>query len=253
MYDIFLWRKEEDEIMNAMEIANSFPMWVACGIAVALVVVQALLFAMKAYKAGDKVGLTKDQMNKAIKSSAITSIGPSIVILSGMLSLLITVGGPVAWMRLSMIGSVMFEAIAAGIGTNVVGVTLGTDVLTNEALGMAVWTMVLCSIGWVIFATISASRMDKVQNAISGGDAKKLIAISTAAVIGVFCAMSAQHLVKVIDFSNMAFVGSKNALACVLGGIIMFAMMKVSSKVKALKEWNLTIAILLAMIITALV
>ena len=239
--------------MDAMQIANSFPMWIACGIAVAVVIVQAVLFATKAYKSGEKVGLTKEQMNKAIKSSAITSIGPSIVILSGMLSLLITVGGPVAWMRLSMIGSVMFEAIAAGIGTNVVGVTLGTDALTPEALGIAVWTMVLCSIGWVLFATFSANRMDKIQNKISGGDTKKLISISTAAVIGVFCAMSAQHLVKVIDFSTKTFVGSKFALACVLGGVIMFIMMKLSEKVKALKEWNLTVAILLAMIITAII
>lgn len=239
--------------MNAMEIANSFPMWIACGIAVLLVVFQAVIFALKAYQAGDKVGLTKKQMNKAIKSSAITSIGPSIVILSGMLSLLITVGGPVAWMRLSMIGSVMFEAIAAGIGTNVVGVVLGTDALTPEALGMAVWTMVLCSIGWVIFAAFSANRMDKIQNKISGGDSKKLISISVGAVIGVFCAMSAQHLVKVMDFTTMSFVGSKYALACVLGAIIMFVMIKISEKVKALKEWNLTVAILLAMIITALI
>ena len=239
--------------MDAMSIANSFPMWIACGIAVSVVIVQAVLFLKNAYDSGEKVGLTKDQMKKAVKSSAITSIGPSIVILSGMLSLLITVGGPIAWMRLSMIGSVMFEAIAAGIGTNVVGVTLGTDTLTLEALGMALWTMVLCSVGWVIFATFSASRMDKIQTKLSGGDAKKLISISTAAVIGVFSAMSAQHLVKVIDFSTMSFVGSKHALACVLGGVIMFIMMKISEKVKPLKEWNLTIAIVLAMIIAALV
>lgn len=229
--------------MDAMQIANSVPMWIACGIAVALVVLQAVLFAVKAYQAGPKVGLTKEQMNRAIKSSAITSIGPSVVILSGMLSLLITVGGPVAWMRLSMIGSVMFESIAAGIGTNVVGVTLGTDPMTPEALGMAVWTMVLCSIGWVIFATFSANRMDRIQNKLSGGDTAKLISISTAAVIGVFSAMSAQHLVKM----------SKNSIACVLGGLIMFIMMKISEKVPALKEWNLTISILLAMIITAVI
>lgn len=238
--------------MNAMEIANSFPMWIACGLAVALVIVQALLFASKAYKAGGKVGLTKNQLNKAIKSSAITSIGPSIVILSGMLSLLITVGGPVAWMRLSMIGSVMFEAIAAGIGTNTVGVTLGTDVLTNEALAMAVWTMVLCSVGWVIFATFSASRMDSIQNKISGGDTKKLIGISTGAVIGVFSAMSAQHLVKFYDFTTSAFAFNKAALACILGAVIMAIMMKVSEKIPALKEWNLTISIVLAMIIVVM-
>ena len=244
--------------MSALEIANSFPMWIACGLAVAVVVVQAVLFAKKAYGAGKKIGLTENQMKKAMKSSAITSIGPSVVILSGMLSLLITVGAPVAWMRLSMIGSVMFESIAAGIGTNVVGVQLGVDELTHEALAMAVWTMVLCSIGWVIFATFSATRMDKIQNKLGGGDTKKLISISTAAIIGVFSAMCAQHLVKVVQFDAetkaIAGVGySKNALACVLGAVIMAIMMNISKKFPAIKEWNLTIAILVAMIIAAIV
>lgn len=93
--------------MDVMKLANSLPMWIACGIPVVFVMIQALLFAREAYRSGEKVGLTKTQMNKAIKSSAVTSIGPSIVVLSGMLSLLVTVGGPVGWMRLSMIGSVM--------------------------------------------------------------------------------------------------------------------------------------------------
>ena len=237
--------------MDAMKIANSWPMWIACGAAVAVVVIQALLFAKKAYKAGPEIGLSKPQMKKAMRSSAITSIGPSVVILSGMLSLLVTVGGPVSWMRLSMIGSVMFESLAAGIGTNTVGVELGVDTLTPEALGMAVWTMVLCSIGWVIFATISANRMNKVQDKIAGGDKGKLIAISTAAVIGVFSAMSAQHLVKFIDFSAKKVMFSKPAMACILGALFMFLMLKISEKVPKLKEWNLTIAILGAMIITA--
>lgn len=239
--------------MSAMEIANSPIMWVACGLAIAVVIAQAVIFLKRAYSAGEKVGLTEKQMKKAMKSSAITSIGPSVVILSGMLSLLITVGGPIAWMRLSMIGSVMFEAIAAGIGTNVVGVTLGTDTLTNEALGMALWTMVLCSIGWVIFATFSATRMDKIQHKISGGDTKKLIAISTGAILGVFAAMVGQHLVKVYDFTAHSFSLHKNFVAAVLGGVIMAIMLKVSKNKPALKEWNLTISILLAMIIAAVI
>lgn len=246
--------------MDAMKIANSAPMWIAAGIAVAIVVVQALVFAVKSYKAGKEMGITEKQMKNAMKSSAITSIGPSIVILSSMLALLITVGAPVAWMRLSMIGSVMFESLAAGIGTNTIGVELGVDEMTPLALSMAVWTMVLCSIGWVIFATISASRMEKVQNKLSGGDPKKLISISTAAVIGVFCAMSAQHLIKALfgiseeGATILQFNPNKNAIACILGGVIMFIMVNVSNKVqiKGLKEWNLAIAIFGSMIITAL-
>jgi len=231
--------------MDTMQIANSLPMWIACGCAVSIVIIQAVIFLKNAYGAGKKVGLTEQQMKGAIKSSAITSIGPSIVILSGMLSLLITVGGPMAWMRLSLIGSVMFESIAAGFGTSAVGVQLGADELTPLALTMAVWTMILGSIGWVIFATISASRMDKVQKKISGGDPKKLIAISGAAILGAFSAMSSTHLVKL----------NKNSLACVLGAVIMGALIIIGDKkdIKWLKEWNLTIAILVAMLITALI
>jgi len=150
--------------MDAMAIANSLPMWIACGCAVLLVVAQAVIFTRKAFKAGPKVGLTDEQMKKAVKSSALTSIGPSIVILSGMLSLLISVGGPMAWMRLSFIGSVMFESIAAGIGTGSVGVQLGVDELTPLALTMAVWTMILGSIGWIIFSTFSADKITFLWN-----------------------------------------------------------------------------------------
>lgn len=231
--------------MDAMKIANGLPMWIACGIPVVLVLVQALVFARNAWKAGNKIGLTEEQMKRAVRSSATTSIGPSIVILSGMLSLLITVGAPMAWMRLSLIGSVMFESIAAGFGTSSVGVQLGADPMTPLALDMAVWTMILGSIGWIIFATISANRMDKVQHKISGGDPAKLMAISTAAIIGAFSSMSASHLIKL----------NKYSLACVLGAVFMAVLLKLSESenMKWLKEWNLTISILAAMVITALV
>ena len=232
-------------------------MWIACGIPVILVIAQALIFAKKSYSAGKKIGLTEKQMKNAIKSSAITSIGPSIVILSGMLSLLITVGGPMAWMRLSLIGSVMFESIAAGLGTSAVGVQLGTDTLTPEALGMAVWTMILCSIGWALFATFSANKMDKIEKKVSRGNTGTLTTIASCAIIGVFSAMCASHLSKpfysmMMKADQITMSGAwKNALACVLGAVIMFVLTKVANKKEIgwLKEWSLTITILGAMII----
>ena len=247
--------------MDVMQIANGLPMWIACGIPVVFVMIQAIFFARGAYSAGKKVGLADEMMKKAMKSSAVTSIGPSIVVLSGMLSLLVTVGGPVGWMRLSMIGSVMFESIAAGLGTSAVGVTLGTDPMTEEALGMAVWTMILCSIGWVLFATFSANKMDKIEHRLSKGNSGTLTTIASAAIIGVFSAMVASHLSK--PFYSMMLKADAtamssawhNMLACILGAVIMLILTKIANKnnIGWLKEWALTITILGAMIITALV
>ena len=231
--------------MEALQIANSLPMWLACGSAVVLVIIQALIFVKKAINAAPEVGVTKEQVNKALKSSALTAIGPSIVVLSGMLSLLVSVGGPMGWMRLSVIGSVMFESIAAGIGTGSVGVQLGVDELTPLALTMAVWTMFIGSIGWVIFSTFAADKMDKIQAKLAGSNPAGLTIISSGAIIGVFAAMVSQKLV----------VLNKNALATVLGGVLMFVMMTLTKNEKyaKLREWNLTIAILVAMIITAVI
>ena len=247
--------------VNYLELANSPLMWVGAAIAVGIVVFQSVLFFRKSLKAAKEIGIEQEKINMAIKSSAISSIGPSIVILSGMLSLLITVGGPMAWMRLSLIGSVMFESIAAGLGTSAVGVQLGTDTLTPEALGMAVWTMILCSIGWALFATFSANKMDKIEKKVSRGNTGTLTTIASCAIIGVFSAMCASHLSKpfysmMMKADQITMSGAwKNALACVLGAVIMFVLTKVANKKEIgwLKEWSLTITILGAMIITALV
>ena len=247
--------------MDIMQIANSPILWIACAVPVCFVVFQALLFLRGARKAAKQLGIEDRRVKSAIKSSAITSIGPSIVVLSGMLSLLVTMGAPVGWMRLSMIGSVMFESIAAGLGTASVGVTLGTDTMTPEAFGMALWTMILCSIGWVIWATFSANKMDMIENKISGGNTGTLTSIASFAIIGVFSAMCASHLIKpaylIALATDAVTVGAawKNCLACVLGAVIMFVLNTIASKkeIKWLREWALTITILAAMIITALV
>ena len=235
---------------EVMKVANSIPMWVACAVPVALVVFQAWFFMRKSKQACKEMEIPDATVKKAARSAAITSIGPSIVILSGMLALLVTVGGPIGWMRLSLIGSVMFESMAAGIGTKQVGVTLGTDAMTPTALAMAIWIMVLCSIGWVIFATIASSRMEKIQKKISGGSQARMSMISVAAVVAIFASFVASHLIKFNK--DVGFYFSKTAVAAILGAVIMFIMMKISKNNKRLQEWNLTIAMLAAMIITAL-
>lgn len=228
--------------MDYLQIANSMPMWIAAGGAVALIIIMAVIFAIKSYNTGKEMGITEAQMKGAIKSASITSIGPSIVILSTMLTLLITVGGPIAWMRLSFIGAVMFETMAAGFGTAAVGVELGSAAMNGEALAAAAWTMVLGSIGWIIWGTFVGNKMDKVQNVIAKGDTKILGVISGSAVLGTFAAMGGSHLVKM----NM------NSIACLAGAVAMYVMLMLAKKTGKnwLNEWALTFAILIGMLST---
>ena len=67
--------------VNYLELANSPLMWVGAAIAVGIVVFQSVLFFRKSLKAAKEIGIEQEKINMAIKSSAISSIGPSIVIL----------------------------------------------------------------------------------------------------------------------------------------------------------------------------
>lgn len=230
--------------MDYLQIANSLPMWIAAGLAIALALFQALIFAKKSYETGKAIGLTEVQMKSAMKSSFITSLGPSLIILTGLLSLLVTVGGPMAWMRLSFIGSVMFELMAVGFGTEAVGVTMGVDPMTNIAFANAVWTMILGSIGWIIFATLTADKMDKVQTKFSKGDSGFIKIISIAAMLGSFGSLVSGHLIAM----------NKNTIAALGGGAIMLVLSPIADKknIRWLKEWAMAIALFGGMIIAVI-
>jgi len=84
-------------------------------------------------------------------------------------------------MRLSFIGSAMYEMMVSGFGTQAVGVTLGKDPMTGLAFANAVWTMPLGALGWITFATVSADKMEKVQKNFSGNDTKLMGVIASGA------------------------------------------------------------------------
>ncbi|MCB6367531.1 DUF5058 family protein, partial [Intestinibacillus massiliensis] len=92
---------------DTMQIANSPILWVLAGIPIVFVIVQAALFLRQSYKASKRidVDLTKKQCNQALLSGMITAIGPALGILIIMVSLISLVGGPMSWMRVSVIGS----------------------------------------------------------------------------------------------------------------------------------------------------
>lgn len=231
---------------QVMAIANSFPMWIAAALAVGLAFVQAIIFYKKSVTAAKEMGVSDDNVKKASRSAFITSIAPSISILSGVLALMVSIGGPMAWMRLSFIGSLMFEMMSAGFGTAAVGVQLGADPMTEAALASAVWTMILGSIGWIIMSAIFTDKMAKVQDKIIGGNQALVGIISTSALLGAFGALMAPHVLAM----------NKNTVAAISGGIIMLVLLQLQKAGKTpewMKEWALAFALFGGMLVAALI
>ena len=212
-----------NESVNYLDYANSPLMWAAAALAVAVVVFQSILFMKRSIKAASESALTTDQVHKAIKSSVISSIGPSVVILVTMISLLVTMGAPVAWMRLSFIGSVNYEAMAAGFGAQAMGKTLQT--MDTMAFACGVWTMVCGSLGWLIFTFLFCDKMDKVNHLMSKGNAKMVPIISAGAMLGAFANLASGNFFTAegsLTFTNAP------AIATIAGCVIMMVLVKLS-------------------------
>ena len=92
---------------------KNWPVWLCAGACVAIIVVQSVAFAKLCYKNAPLVGLSKAECTKSFKCGMVIAVGPSLSCFIGAISMITVVGGPLAWMRLSMIGAAPTERHAA--------------------------------------------------------------------------------------------------------------------------------------------
>ena len=87
------------------------------------ITVMCFVFLVKSYRAGIKIGMDKKVLKKAIMSSATFTLLPSISILLGVVALSGTLGVPLSWLRLSVIGALQYELNVAEIAAQSLGLS----------------------------------------------------------------------------------------------------------------------------------
>ena len=98
------------------------------------ITIMCVLFLVKSYKTGLKIGMDEKKLKKTIVSSAVFTLLPSISILLGVIALSGTLGVPFSWLRLSVIGSLQYELNVAEIAAQSAGLSgLSLNELTVEA------------------------------------------------------------------------------------------------------------------------
>lgn len=166
--------------MDYLQIANSWPVWLCAGACVAFIVVQAVAFAKLCYKNAPLVGLSKADCSKSFQCGMVTAIGPSLSCFIGAISMITVVGGPLAWMRLSMIGAAPTELTAATTGAAAYGVELGGAGYDIYAMANSWLTMALNGCGWLLVVVLLTPRMESLPVKRSAAAMKSGWALSPA-------------------------------------------------------------------------
>lgn len=222
-------------------------MWTVAILGVTLTLIQSTLIMRKAIKAGYDLGITKEEMHKGIRTSAIASIGPSLGIVGSLLALLITMGSAVSYVRLSLIGGSNYEAMAANFGAKVLNSELSIN-MTPKVFTNALWTMGLGLFGALVFVFFFAHKMDKVNNILTNGRKALLPAVSLGAMLGSFAFFNIDNILK---FKTKPEI----TLSTIFGALIMLFCTSLGnkfSKLKWLKDWSLTFSMFFGAIFSSL-
>lgn len=232
--------------MDYLQISNLPIMWVLCGFTVIIAALQAILFMRAAKKATNECNIDPEIPKKAFRVGLVSAIGPALGVFIVMVGLMSAIGGPMSWLRLSIIGAAATELAAATNGATAAGVTLGGDGYTLEILAVSWFAMALNGAGWLLFTGVATPGLEKLRDKLSGGDTAWLGVMSAACSIGIFGYLNANSIITKGFFNGGPTVSMGNLVAVLAGALSMMALGKwVTPKHPKLAEYSLGIAMII--------
>ena len=96
-----------------VELGNVWWMYLLGIIVTVFVIGGCIFFILKAFREAKRLNMDKEVLKKTVISSALFTVLPSISILVGIFALAGQLGIPLPWIRLSVIGALHYETIAA--------------------------------------------------------------------------------------------------------------------------------------------
>lgn len=102
---------------------NSLPFYLIVGGVLLFILTMCVVFLVKSYRAGIAIGIDKKVMRRAIMSSATFSVLPGVSILLGVIALSGSLGVPLSWLRLSVVGALQYELNVAEIAATSLGLS----------------------------------------------------------------------------------------------------------------------------------
>ena len=260
-----------------MEFSINHPiLYILVGILVAAVLGQSVYFLVKAMRRAKAIGMDMKKIGKTIRTAAIFTIAPAVAIVISIITLSKKLGLPLPWLRLSVVGSMSYETVAANNALSAMNLSLGSNApLTAQQYVNILLVMTISIMMGIWLVPVIGKKLLGGMSSLSNRDAKWADTFSNALFIGmisaflgfVFCDVSRlwtaeNGIVKVIE-KEVNEVGEKvevvkeysatsgltpvcvmavSALVMVVCGLLMR-----KPKLKWLSEYALPISLVLGM------
>ena len=147
-----------------MEFSVNHPiLFLIVGVIIAVVLAQSVYFLVKSVRRAKEIKMDKKLVKKTIITAAIFTIAPAVAIVITVAALSQSLGIALPWLRLSVVGSLSYEAIAAANAASGMGTTLAElagSITASQYVTIAIVMTVSIMVGiWLV--PVLAKRYQK--------------------------------------------------------------------------------------------
>ena len=173
-----------------MEFSVNHPLLlIIAGIIVAVVLVQSIFFLVKAVRRSKAIGMDQKKIRKTILSAALFTIAPAVAIVISVMTLSKKLGLALPWLRLSVVGSMSYETVAANNALSAMGQSLGSaDALTAQQFVNVLLVMTVSIMLGIWLVPLIGKKLQSGMRSLSNRDAKWADTFSNALFIGMIAA-----------------------------------------------------------------
>lgn len=173
-----------------MEFSVNHPLlFIIAGILVAVVLAQSVFFLVKAYRRSKALGMDQKKVKKTIISAAVFTIAPAVAIVISVITLSRKLGLPLPWLRLSVVGSMSYETVAANNALSAIGQSLGSaDALTAQQYVNVLLVMTVSIMLGIWLVPVIGKKLQSGMTKLSNRDAKWADTFQSSLFIGMISA-----------------------------------------------------------------
>lgn len=235
-----------------MEFSVNHPIiFILAGVIILVVLAQSVFFLLKALKRSKELNMDQKKIRKTITTAAVFTIAPAVAIVIGVIVLSKDLGIALPWLRLSVIGSLSYETVAATNAINAMGSTLGSVTgLTAQQFVTIVLVMTISIMVGPWLVPVVAKKLNKGMLKMENRDKKWSELFVNAMFIGMISAFLGFVFCDVTDVFKGSTAGLIPVLVMFVSAIVMalcgFLMKKL--KWKWMGDYALPISLVLGML-----
>ena len=168
---------------------NHWILYLIVGLIIAAVMGQSVFFMVRALKRAKEINMPKEKIRKVIISSSIFTIAPAVSIIICVLTLSKSLGIPLPWYRLSVVGSLSYETVAAQNALSGMGMKLGEGVALNASQFITILLVMTISImAGILLVPVLSKKLQKGMINIGKKDKNWVDLLQNSLFIGMISA-----------------------------------------------------------------